>query len=560
MNKEYSTDNCFHRFQANVSHIQLPESLAYPFCYEPHAISRLAAAQLQAMLESESGKAITQQLAASAMGKMFGVLVVENANNELGFLLAFSGKIGESYIIDGFVPPVYDLLNKDGFYKIEEQNISQINEEIERLESEGAFATCKKKNEEEALQSERELQAFRGYMKREKNARKQQRNQVESTMSAVDFFALCENLKRESIAQQHEYKALRAHWEEKIARNKIELEAFQNTINALKEERKTRSAALQRKIFDQYQFLDKNQNTTTASEIFAATPLLVPPAGAGECAAPKLFQFAFQHKMHPIAMAEFWWGISPKSEIRKHKHYYPACRSKCEPILGYMLAGLPMGENPLLTANNTAVKLQIIYEDDDIVAVNKPHNFLSVPGKEVDLSILKLLQEKYPDATGPLLVHRLDMSTSGLLLAAKNKDAHKALQHQFEHRTISKRYVALLDGIVENDGGIIDLPLRVDLDDRPRQLVCYEYGKPARTVYKVIERKDGKTRVHFFPITGRTHQLRVHATHPKGLNTPIVGDDLYGTKAHRLCLHAEYLEFTHPSTGRTLRLKVDAEF
>ncbi len=560
MNTKYSSVHCFTPFQADVSHIALPHSLAYPFCYEPHPISVIAATQLQAMLESEAGECIAQHLAASAMGKMFGVLVVENADKQLGFLSGFSGKIGDSYHMNGFVPPVYDLLSKDGFYKLEEENISQINAEIERLENDTAFALCQEKNEAEALRAERELQEFRAYMKREKSTRKLQRSEAETKLCPDDFFALCENLKRASIAQQHEYKALRAQWDERVAQNEHELQAFQNIINELREERKTRSAALQRKIFDQYQFLNKDLRTTTATEIFAATPLLVPPAGAGECAAPKLFQFAFKHNMRPIAMAEFWWGISPRSEIRKHKQFYPSCRSKCEPILGYMLAGLPMGDNPLLAANNTDVELQIIYEDDDIVAVNKPHDFLSVPGKEVGLSILKLLQDKYPDATGPLLVHRLDMSTSGILLAAKNKDAHKALQHQFEHRTISKRYVALLDGIVEGDGGIIDLPLRVDLDDRPRQLVCYDYGKPARTVYKVLERKDGKTRVHFFPITGRTHQLRVHATHPQGLNTPIVGDDLYGTKAHRLCLHAEYLEFTHPTTGRTMRLKVDAEF
>ncbi len=515
--------------------------------------------QLQALLEPQSDHIIAQHLRNTPIGKMFGVLVVMNADKQLGFLAAFSGKIDEENHINGFVPPVYDLLSKDGFFKIEEENISKINHEINRLENAVDFASCKDRNRRETLQAESELQDYRVYMKHEKHLRKLRRNEAEATMNAADFNAISESLKNESLKQQYDYKLLRKQWELRIESNKNELQTFQDKINELKEERKNRSAALQRKIFDQYKFLNKDSKTITATEIFAATPLLVPPAGAGDCAAPKLFQFAFCNNMTPIAMAEFWWGASPKSEIRKHAHYYPSCRSKCEPILGYMLQGLPMDENPLLTANE-AVELQIIYEDDEVVAVNKPHDFLSVPGKEIETSILKLLQDKYPDATGPLLVHRLDMSTSGILLAAKNKDVHKALQQQFEERTIKKRYVALLDGIVEEDSGVIDLPLRVDLDDRPRQMVCYDYGKPARTVYKVLERKDGKTRVHLFPVTGRTHQLRVHATHPLGLNIPIVGDDLYGTKANRLCLHAEYLEFTHPTTGKTIRLKVDADF
>lgn len=559
MSKEYTTDKCFTLFNEDVSNIPFPDRLTFPFCYEPHPLCVAAVNQLQTLLEPQSGSVISEHLKNTPIGKMFGVLVVINADRQLGFLSAFSGKIDEENHINGFVPPIYDLLCKDGFFKIEEENISKINHEITRLENDTDFTFCKNKNRIEALQAESELQNFRSYMKCEKDLRKQRRNEAESVMSAEDFSTISESLKQESLKQQYDYKQLRKQWDIRIENNSKELKIFQDKIKELKEERKTRSAALQRKIFDQYQFLNKDGETTTATEIFAATPLLVPPAGAGDCAAPKLFQFAFQHKMTPIAMAEFWWGASPKSEIRKHAHYYPSCRSKCEPILGYMLSGLPMDENPLLTANE-AVELQIIYEDDDIVAVNKPHDFLSVPGKEIEISIQKLLQEKYPEATGPLLVHRLDMSTSGILLAAKNKDVHKALQQQFEERTIKKRYVALLDGIVEGEGGVIDLPLRVDLDDRPRQMVCYDYGKPAKTVYKVLERKDGKTRVHFFPITGRTHQLRVHATHSLGLNTPIVGDDLYGTKSERLCLHAEYLEFTHPTTSKIVRLKVEAEF
>ena len=564
MDEKYNINKCFTPFEQDISDLELPRKLTYPFNYEPHPLCVIAVNQLQKTLEPRANPLdnhpIVRHLENCNIGKMFGILVVETINKQIGFLSAFSGKIDEVNYINNFVPPIFDILNKDGFFKIEEEKISQINLEISNLEKDATFLSCKNKNKEEAEKAEKEVQEFRSYLKREKEFRKIRREEAKCLMDAADFSILCEELKQESLKQQYDFKILRKSWTSKIEKNQKELQAFFDTINKLKEERKTRSALLQRRLFDQYKFLNKNKETITATEIFAATPLLVPPAGTGDCAAPKLFQFAFKNDMRPIAMAEFWWGKSPKSEIRKHKHFYPACRNKCEPILNYMLRGFAMDENPLLSIINTEVELEIVFEDEDIVVINKPYNFLSVPGKETNNSILKLLENKYPDATGPLLVHRLDMSTSGILLAAKNKDVHKALQKQFEERTIKKRYVALLDGIVESDSGIIDLPLRVDLDDRPRQMVCSEYGKPAKTAYKVLERKDGKTRVHLFPITGRTHQLRVHVTHPLGLNTPIVGDDLYGTKAKRLCLHAESLEFTHPTNGKKIKIKVNAEF
>ncbi|MEG0697597.1 MAG: RluA family pseudouridine synthase, partial [Algoriella sp.] len=285
-----------------------------------------------------------------------------------------------------------------------------------------------------------------------------------------------------------------------------------------------------------------------------------PPAAAGECAAPKLLQYAFQENLEPICMAEFWWGDSPKSEVRKHQHFYPACTGKCEPILGHMLQGIELDDNLLLQQNSTVEQLEIIYQDDDILVVNKPEEFLSVPGIEITDSVYIRIRKQFPNATGPLIVHRLDMSTSGILVLALNKESHKAVQQQFIKRKVKKRYIALLNGNVENDNGTIELPLRVDLDDRPRQMVCYEYGKNAKTDYQVIKRKDGKTLIHFYPITGRTHQLRMHASHHLGLNIAIIGDDLYGTKANRLHLHAEYLEFTHPTTKELMKFQVDANF
>jgi tRNA pseudouridine32 synthase / 23S rRNA pseudouridine746 synthase len=295
-------------------------------------------------------------------------------------------------------------------------------------------------------------------------------------------------------------------------------------------------------------------------DIFKPTREGRPIAGSGECAAPKLFQYAFQHDLHPIALAEFWWGESPKTEVRIHGHYYPACRGKCEPILGFMLQGLAVEENPMLKNPAENKDLEVVWEDAHIVVINKPAEFLSVPGKLVTDSVYERMRMRYPEATGPLIVHRLDMSTSGLLLVAKTAEVHKELQRQFIQREIKKRYVALLEGEVLEDRGTVELPLRVDLENRPRQLVCYEYGKPAVTIWKVLERKDGRTRIHFFPITGRTHQLRVHAAHVDGLHAPIVGDDLYGQTSHRLHLHAEWIQFRHPISGKDMTMKVEAGF
>lgn len=557
-------ENCFTHFSENIEHIHLPQKFTYPFYYEPHPLCVLAANQLQEHLLSQTNWqhdfGIEHHVEGSNIGKMFGVLVVQKQSGELGFLSAFSGKLGETNHLPGFVPPIYDLLNKDGFFKIEERLISDINHQIEALENEHAYLLCKKRYAEDTSKAEKELKEYRQFMKAAKDQRKLHRNKALIELGQEQFDILTENLKQESLKHQYDYKILRKQWDKKLDINQKELDGFVQKIEALKEERKTRSAALQQKLFDKYQFLNKDGALMGVSDIFAHTPEKVPPAGAGDCAAPKLFQFAFMHKLKPIAMAEFWWGQSPKSEIRRHKAFYPSCRGKCLPILGHMLAGIPMDENPIQSPSATDDELKIIFEDEDIVVINKPAEFLSVPGKETEDSVYLRMKQKYPEATGPLLVHRLDMSTSGLLLIAKNKEAHKNLQRQFLRRTVQKRYVALLDGIIAEDEGIIDLPLRVDLDDRPRQLVCYEHGKTALTKFKVIARKNERTKVHFYPITGRTHQLRVHAAHPQGLNAPIVGDDLYGVKSTRLHLHAEFLEFRHPTTGKPIKVSVEAKF
>jgi tRNA pseudouridine32 synthase/23S rRNA pseudouridine746 synthase len=410
--------------------------------------------------------------------------------------------------------------------------------------------------EKQNLDSEEKIKLFKSWLKTEKQKRDQLRSEKQAILSEEEFEYLTQTLNKESIGQQLEFKNLKKKFIQELA--ELE-EKIVGELLVLKEIRAKKSAQLQQAIFKEYTFLNSKKENKSLLDIFGNTVFKTPPAGAGECAAPKLFQYAFLHNLKPLCMAEFWWGMSPDSEVRVHKQYYPACRGKCEPILGHMLKGLAIAENPMLKQADVA-KLEIVYEDEWLLLVNKPSEFLSVPGKELKDSVLERIKKLYPEATGPLLVHRLDMSTSGLLLVAKSESVHKHLQSQFIQRRVRKTYIALLDGIVNEDEGTINLPLRVDLEDRPKQLVCHEYGKNALTKFKVVARNDNKTRVEFYPITGRTHQLRVHAAHHLGLNCPIIGDDLYGTKSNRLHLHAAQIEFTHPQTKNKIVVNCNPPF
>jgi tRNA pseudouridine32 synthase/23S rRNA pseudouridine746 synthase len=491
---------------------------------------------------------------------MFGVLAVEKNDGGLGYLAAYSGKLADSNHLLGFVPPVYDVLLAEGFYKQGEKEVNAVNARIEELENAPELAEARDQLARTQVQAKDELAKEKASVKAAKQARKLGREAARETMSPEAVEELEKELARMSVGRHFGYKDLVKAWDARLKRAMDELELLTGEIKRLKELRKTMSNDLQRRIFAEYRFLDADGEERDLMDIFKDTIFKTPPAGAGECAAPKLLQFAYLHGLRPVAMAEFWWGQSPRSEIRKHGHFYPACRGKCEPILGHMLVGLPVDPNPMLENPALGKVLSTIYEDDQLLVVNKPAEFLSVPGKNIEDSVWLRIKKKYPDATGPLIVHRLDMSTSGLLLLTKTKDTHKLLQHQFFKRSVKKRYVALLEGEVEGDEGTIDLPLRGDIEDRPRQIVCHEHGKTSRTHWKVIGREAGRTRVHFWPVTGRTHQLRVHAAHPHGLNAPIVGDDLYGQPAERLHLHAEWIGFVHPHTREEVVFEAAAEF
>ena len=540
-----------HRFTTSITDIPLPERFTYPFCYTPHPLCILAAKEVQSYLTRQ-----TTWKDELRQGKMFGVLIVQTEHGETGYLAAFSGILAGKNLHPFFVPPVYDLLQPQGFFKIEEENISSINRNIRQLENDKAYAALSAELARTIQSAEDILATAKAQLKEAKTAREQRRKEKE--LNAQEEAELI----RESQFQKAEYKRLERSWKARITTLQTQTEDWERRISALKSERKTRSAALQQKLFEQFGMLNYRGEVKNLCEIFGQTVHKTPPAGAGECAAPKLLQQAYLHGWKPIAMAEFWWGDSPKTEIRHHGHYYPACKGKCEPILQHMLQGLQVEENPMLKRMQVpSQNLEIVYEDPWLSVINKPAGMLSVPGKEDAVSVYSLMREQYPEADGPLTVHRLDMATSGLMLIAKTKRVHQNLQAQFKNRLVRKRYVALLEGIVPKDKDTVDLPLCLNPLDRPRQMVHTEHGKPAITDYQVLERLDGKrTRIAFYPRTGRTHQLRIHAAHPLGLHCPIIGDELYGEKADRLYLHAEYLEFTHPITGETVRITKEAEF
>ena len=536
-------DSKVHHFQSVISDIPLPEKFTYPFCYKPHPLCLLATKELQLYLSNR-----TEWKEELQSGKMFGVLVVKDGQGNIGFLAAFSGNLSHSNQHEYFVPPVYDLLQPDGFFKKEEAQITAINQKIKEYSESEAFAALKNELDQNEAAFAKERNSFKAQMQIAKERREEKRG-TELTEEEK------EALIKESQFQKAEYKRLEKSWKERLAVLEAQWKEAQLKIENWKHERKMRSAALQLKLFQQFRMLNGLGDVKDLCELFLDTPQGIPPAGAGECAAPKLLQYAFLKTLQPICMAEFWWGDSPKNEVRHHGCFYPACQGKCGPILRFMLKGLDVEENPMVQEEFAEKDLAICYEDEYLLVVNKPAGMLSVPGKEKRLSVYEIIRKRYPNATGPLIVHRLDMATSGLLLIAKSKEIHQELQEQFRLRTVKKKYIAWLDGTVESLSGTISLPLSPDYLNRPCQKVDEINGKQATTDYKVLSRENGRTWIAFYPQTGRTHQLRLHAAHISGLNAPIVGDELYGKPAERLYLHAEEIEFTHPVSKKRIRIE-----
>lgn len=542
-----------------------------PLDYEPHPLCIQAYREVQEMLARR--KDWQEEI---ARGKMFGVLIVENVktdtdNPKWGYLAAYSGQIGGRSDWEDFVPAVFDYLQPDGYFKTHEAEISRINQSISHLEKDERMKEARTLIRQLQEERKRTIAAYQEKMK-EAKAKRDSRREAGNLSEAEEAEMI-----RESQFMKAELRRLKKSLSEKTALE-TEFEDYQENILRLKQLRKQLSDALQQWLFSQFRMLNQEGESKNLLEIFRDEALkeypqaaiatsriaalkMVPPAGSGECCEPKLLQYAYQHGYKPLQMAMFWWGESPKEEIRHHLQFYPACNGKCKPILHWML--------PASTFEPEAINLSIynkvetLYEDREIAVIHKPEGLLSVPGKDAaQPSVYALMRRKYPEATGPLIVHRLDMATSGVLLIAKTEFAYHRLQKAFLNHQIQKKYVAIISGRDIPEKGIISLPLLPDYLNRPRQMVNHEQGKEAITEYEILERIDGShLRIALYPKTGRTHQLRVHCAHQEGLNAPILGDPLYGNeKAARLHLHAEEITFEHPLTGKKITIKRKADF
>lgn len=549
--------------------------------YEPHPLCIQACREVQEMLARREDW--QEEI---ARGKMFGVLIVENVKTDSdvpkwGYLAAYSGQIGGRSDWEDFVPAVFDYLQPDGYFKTHEAEISRINQSISHLEKDERMKEARTLTRQLQEERKRTIAAYQEKMK-EAKAKRDSRREAGNLSEAEEAEMI-----RESQFMKAELRRLKKSLSEKTALE-TEFEDYQENILRLKQLRKQLSDALQQWLFSQFRMLNQEGESKDLLEIFRDEALkeypqaaiatsriaalkMVPPAGSGECCEPKLLQYAYQHGYKPLQMAMFWWGESPKEEIRHHLQFYPACNGKCKPILHWML--------PASTFEPEAINLSIydkvetLYEDREIAVIHKPEGLLSVPGKDAaQPSVYALMRRKYPEATGPLIVHRLDMATSGLMIIAKTEFAYHRLQKEFLNHRVQKKYIAIISEkeisgkeIPEKEipeKGIISLPLLPDYLNRPRQIVNHEQGKEAITEYEILERIDGShLRIALYPKTGRTHQLRVHCAHQEGLNAPILGDPLYGNeKAARLHLHAEEITFEHPLTGKKITIKRKADF
>ena len=571
----------------------VPRLFTYPFCYEPHPLAVAAARELQAYI-TESGVMLHEH----GCGKMFGVLVVQTDGRHspdgqptLAFLAAYSGLLAGRNDWSYFVPPVYDAQQVDGHFKQTEREISAINREIRGIESDPMYIKLMMTRQEYASKAAAGIETLR----QEAAAAKLRRHSRRESGAAISDEELAA-MTRESQYMKAELRRRRHDMEQRLADFDSRLASvYTSRLDSLRRRRRQMSDDLQRWLFGQYRMLNALGEERDLTDIFAHTVHAAPPAGAGDCCAPKLLQYAYRHGLRPVCMAEFWWGESPRHEVRHHLSYYPACRSKCLPILTHMLRGLDVEPDPL-AADRATKRLETVYEDEYMIVVDKPSGMLSVPGRRASdgsaapMSVEEVLRQRVADGHGAQhlatnddstvfmrAAHRLDMDTSGLMIVARNERVLRLLQEQFAKRTVTKRYEAVLDGTpaladgtptkpdaaddrqwltVASDrrSGTISLPLSADITDRPRQCVDFDHGKPSLTDFSITATDGPHTLVSLWPRTGRTHQLRLHCAHRLGLGTPIVGDPLYGrtSQAGRMMLHAAEISLHHPVTGAPL--------
>lgn len=551
-----------HPFKSSLSGVPIPQEFSYPFHVQPEPLTELAVQELQDFLQANpqwfdhigSQGALEQE----SVGKMFGVLVVRTPQGELAHLWAYSGKLQDAHDPPQFVPPLADLQDPQGFYRRGEAEVLQLTHQIQAIQADPQYVQLQTQlQSQEALSRSESLEAKRA-LKQAKQERRELRARLLATLSEEDFKQRDKELNQESSEQQLQFKWLKKNWNQTLTSIRTQLQEYSQQLQELQTQRQELSQRLQDQIFEQYQFHNAKAQVQGLKECFKNEPHPVPPTGSGDCSAPKLLEFAYQHQLQPVSMLEFWWGTSTPSEMRIHAKTYPACKGKCRPILNFMLQGLEVAPN-LIHAAPTPQGLDIIMEDEHIIILNKPAGLLSVPGREVQDSLQVRVQAYLGlESSDHLIVHRLDMATSGLLICTKTPQAHKHLQAQFLDKSISKKYIALLQEPITETSGEIQLPLILDWEHRPLQKVCHQTGKAAHTRWQ--RDPQDPHRIHLYPITGRTHQLRVHMASSEGLANPIQGDRLYGQPGERLHLHAERVEFKHPATGALTQIHSPAPF
>ena len=524
---------------------QRPEKLNNPFDYTPHPLVERIVNELRAEVRKDRKLKM-----ALNNGKMMGVMVVDHPTLGVGYLAAFSGTLLEQCTLPGFVPPVYDTSTPTGVLKQADVEIKELNKQIAPLSL-------------DLMAMEGDLDSFIDYVKglveqkKAENARRKAARDLRRQQPLTPEEN--EALLNESRHDKAELKRMRDDYKHTEALRNQPITKIKAKIERLEKRRREISEKAQLQLFDLYRVHNALGEERSVAEVFSESVGKLPPGGTGDCCAPRLLETAYRYGLRPWYIAEFWWGQSPNDSLREDGFFYPACRSKCRPLLGFMLQGLEVEENTI-EQGDPSLKIFELYDDKRLTIVVKPSGLLSVPGTLQQESALDQFIKEHPEASGPMVVHRLDQETSGLMIFAKNKRTHGALQYQLEHHLVVKRYMAIVEGSPAKDEGFIDLPLRPDVDDRPRQMVDHQHGKKSTTQFMVVDRMGDRTRVLFAPITGRTHQIRVHAAHPDGLGCPIVGDRLYGHAGGRMCLQAISLTFEHPVTGITMTFNAPPEF
>lgn len=520
--------------------------------FPPHPLAQRCAEVLKASLctgELAPGVS-TAPLSRADGGKMFGVLAVEAGDGRVGFLRAFSGQYFGAWDVPGYALPLFDAATRARIEPLHSQTVNALTARVEAMRVDPALLAAREAltTLEAALENQREA------LKTRNTANKAARRALRATVqSPTELDALAQQSRRDDWERRTFEQDARARLDDARAA----LAPLTRKLQALERLRRLVSIHAMRDLWDTYTVTSFSGARRALRDFF---PEADPPSGAADCAAPKLLEAARREGLRPLALAEFWWGAPPPGGGRVEGAWFPACKEKCGPVVPFQLEGLAVAPRRTHRPPDLAfLELEVLYEDDDVLAVNKPSGLLSVFAKDERItdSVLARVRLRFPDA---LPVHRLDLDTSGVLLLAKHLDAYRAVQAQFLARTVGKQYEAIVEGALADASGLISLPLRVDLEHRPRQVVDFEHGREARTRWRRRAVEQGRTHVTFFPETGRTHQLRVHAAHPRGLGAPIVGDRFYGHEAERLLLHAHVLRVTHPRTGKPLELRAPVPF